>query len=386
MASNSLMDRTAIVGIGWTEFSKASGRPVLDLAAEASLRALDDAGLKPAVIDGLVTSSWNFDSVAPDPLAHALGITDCHFQLFDCGGGRTTCAVVGAAAAAVHAGLCDYALVYRAGNDRSERQSATRVRRLHDEWYGEMHAAIVFGPHVTAYMARYGTTSIDFAHVAVTQRRNALLNPKAMMRAPITVEDHQNSPWIIEPFRLLDCCLQTDGAVALVITSIERAHDTRHSGVPIVGVVGGSSPAYRPLWEINAPKAAAWLYQQAGITVDDIDFAELYDPFTGMCLMHIEGFGLTGPGEAGAWVRDGQSGLDGSVPVNTHGGLLSEGHVSGYNHVVEAVQQLRPHGVADDVCQGEHDYDRAHCRQVKDARVGLVCGENGESALLLRRA
>jgi acetyl-CoA acetyltransferase len=384
MASKGLTDQTAIVGIGWTEFSKESRRTVLDLAAEASLRAIDDAGLRPTDVNGLVTSCWNFDAVAPDAVAHALGVVDCRFQLFDCGGGRATCAVVGVAAAAVHAGLCENVLVYCAANQRSERRS--RPRRSPDEWYGEMHAAVVFGPYVTAHMARYGTTSLDFANLAVTQRQHALLNTKAMMRTAVTVEDHQNSPWIIEPFKLLDCCLQTDGAVAIVITSMERARDSRWGPVPILAAVGGGAPAYGPSWELSAPRTASRLYGQAGISARDVDFAELYDPFTGMCLMHIEGFGLTGAGNGGPWIRAGHSGLDGTTPVNTHGGLLSEAHVTGYNHVVEAVQQLRPNGVVDDLCDGAHDYDRSRCRQVKAAQIGLVCGEGGDSALLLRSA
>lgn len=138
-------------------------------------------------------------------------------------------------------------------------------------------------------------------------------------------------------------------------------------------------------WQTHAERAAPQLYRQAGVTVADIDLAELYDPFTGMCLLHIEGFGLAPPGEGAAWVREGNSSLDGSLPVNTHGGLLSEGYLQGLNHVVEAVQQLRSTGVADDFCRGPHTFDRTSCRQVRGAKMALVCGEAGHSALLLHR-
>jgi acetyl-CoA acetyltransferase len=132
--------------------------------------------------------------------------------------------------------------------------------------------------------------------------------------------------------------------------------------------------------------AARLLYEAGGISAVDIDFAELYDPFTGMCLLHMEGFGLAADGEAAEWVREGGSGLDGTTPVNTHGGLLSEAYLGGYNHVIEAVQQLRPEGVIDDLCGTAHTFDRTRCRQIRNANLGLVCGESGESALLLRRS
>jgi acetyl-CoA acetyltransferase len=168
------------------------------------------------------------------------------------------------------------------------------------------------------------------------------------------------------------------------VTSLDRARDLPHAPVSIMAAMGGSLPPAHA-WETHAVRAAPALYAGAGITSSDVDLAELYDPFTGMCLLHMEGFGLAPAGEGAAWVRAGQSGLDGQTPVNTHGGLLSEAYIHGLNHVVEAVQQLRPGGVVDDFCDGPHDYDRAHCRQVRDAEIGLVCAEAGDSSLILRR-
>jgi acetyl-CoA acetyltransferase len=388
LPEQAIKNKTAIAGIGWTAFSKASGTTVANLAAEASLNAIHDAGLTPRDIDGIVTYYYGSDSFDVRELAPILGIDRCNFDLF-CGlGGGWACGAVAAAAMAVFAGVCENVLVYRAMNGRSERRPRNpdaHAARGVKQWTipsGVNHAADVFGVPVVAHMARYGTTTLDFAHLAVTQRRHAGLNRKAMMRAPITVEEHQASPWITYPFRLLDCCLQTDGAAAIVVTSAERARNLRHKPVFISSVMGGSVAGEHP-WEVNAHKAAAPLYAGAGITPRDVDLAELYDPFTGMCLLHMEGFGLAPRGEVGAWVRAGGNALDGETPVNTHGGLLSEGYIQGLNHVVEAVQQLRPGGVLDDFCVGAHDYDRAHCRQVKDPHVALVCGECGDTSLIL---
>jgi acetyl-CoA acetyltransferase len=296
---------------------------------------------------------------------------------------------VASAALAVHAGLCTHALVYRAMNGYSNRAGGVPRSPSGPEQftlpYGEVHAAATFGHYATAHMARFGTTSLDFAHLAVTQRKHAMLNTKAVMRKPLTVEEHQSSRWVVYPYRLLDCCIQTDGAVALVITSAERARDLRQAPVTIMAMLSGRT-APENQWETNGVRAAPALYGAAGIAPADVDVAELYDPFTFMCMTHMEDFGLVPKGEAGAWVRAGENGLDGRCPVNTHGGLLSEAYVQGLNHVIEAVQQLRPGGVCDDLCNGAHTYDRTTCRQVRDAQIALCCGEEGGSSLLLRKA
>src|SRR4051794_4990072 len=384
--------RTAISGIGWTAFTRSADRSVLGLATEASLRAVDDAGLAVGDIDGVVTFFHNQDTIAPRQLVQALGLQDCHFQIMGALGGGWACAAVASAAMAIHAGLCRNVLVFRAMKGRSESSKPARIAPSEEQWsrpFGISHAAARFGPHVAAHMARYGTTSLDFGHLAVTQREHARLNRKSMMTDPMTIEDHQASPWVIYPFRLLDCCIRSDGAVALIVSAADRARDTRHGPVYLRSMMGGTLTNQHGtlhadgLWELNAHRAAGKLYAGGGLSPADVDLAELYDPFTGICLMHIEGFGLAGPGEAGARVRAGDCSLDGPIPVNTHGGLLSEAYMHGLGHVVEAVQQLRRGGVVDDFCPGAHDHDRTHCRQVRDAKVGLVCGECGDSSLLL---
>ena len=393
MPEQPIKDKTAIVGIGWTEFSRRSGSTALTLATQASLNAVRDAGLSVQDIDGMVSHFHkHMDTVQPRDMVTALGLKKCNFEVFNAIGGSWNCAATLIAASLVYSGICKYVLVYRATNRYSEGR-AQRARRAEevtgpDQFttpFGSHHAAATFGPRATAHMARYGTTTLDFAHLAVTERQHAMLNKKAMMRKPMTIEDHQNSRWIVYPFRLFDCCQETDGGVAYVVTSAERARDLKHAPVYIMSGVGGSGQT-EGLWETNGVNAAPLLYGGAGVSPKDVNVAEIYDPFTFMCMTHIEDYGLVKKGEVGAWVREGHNKLDATCPVNTHGGLLSEGHIHGQNHVIEAVQQLRPEGVVDDLCAGSHSYDRTQCRQVRDPKIALVCGESGGSAMLLRRA
>lgn len=400
---DALRDRAAITGVGWTELTKRSGRSVLGLATEAALAAIDDAGLDPTDVDGLVTFYWGArDTPAPTQLAESLGLTSMNLSACDAGGGAWACASVAVAAMAVHAGMCRHVLVYRAANSRSERPGPgfdpwPGGQRQWSEPFGATHAATLYGPHVSAWMAEYAITNGDFAPLAVQQRRHAALNSKALMTAPITEADHQSSPWIIEPFRLLDCSVWNDGAMALVVSATSDAHRMRHDPVTIRAARGGSlgapvrSRTRSRHWELHALDAAATLYRAAGVTPDDLDLAQLYDPFTGMTLLHVEQFGLTPAGGSPTAVSAGELGLDGRIPTNTHGGHLSEGNLAGLGHVIEAVQQLRTHGVTDDHCPftaggaRAHDHDRAHCRQVCDPELALVAAESGDSALILSR-
>jgi 17-hydroxy-3-oxo-4-pregnene-20-carboxyl-CoA lyase len=385
-----MREKTAIAGIGWTAFARGLGTSTKSLAAQASLNAVADAGLSVADIDGIVSFYWEKpDSPDPVEIAAALGIKNCNFSDFCSLGGTWSCGAVASAAMAVHADLCKHVLVYRAMNGYSNR--AVREPRSPsglDQFtlpYGEVHAAAKYGHYATAHMARFGTTSLDFAHLAVTQRDHAMLNKKAVMREPLTLEAHQSSRWVVYPYRLLDCCIQTDGAVALIVTTAERARDLKQAPVYIMSMLSGLTVSEHQ-WQTNGVRAAPALFNAAGITPADVDLAELYDPFTFMCMTHMEDFGLVPKGEVGAWVRANHNSLDGKCPVNTHGGLLSESYVQGLNHVIEAVQQLRPGGVRDDLCNGPHTFDRTICRQVRDAEIALCCGEEGGSSLLLRRA
>jgi acetyl-CoA acetyltransferase len=228
------------------------------------------------------------------------------------------------------------------------------------------------------HMHEYGTTSAHFGAIAVTMRSHALLNESAQMKKPMTLEDHQNSRFIAEPFRLFDCCLNSDGAAAVVVTSAERAKDLQHPPVRIVG--GTQCHTHKNFFEAPSPaqqgeeEAAKRLYERYGLSPQDFDFAELYDCFTFTVLAQLESYGFCGIGESGPFAEEGHIALGGKIPVNTHGGLLSHGYIDGMTHITEGVKQLR-----------------GNCgqRQVEDAKHGLVTGNGGDLAthanLVLRR-
>ncbi len=383
-------DRSAITGIGYTPISRRSGVAVETLALRASLAAIRDAGLEPRDIDGVASYAAG-DSAPVRSVAQALGLEASGWYCDVFGGGSYSCATVAQASMAVATGQCRHVLVYRALNGRSGR----RLGRSMGEDAGEaprVEGAAQFtlpfgllGPaHSYAMLARrhmveYGTTTEHLGHVAVNMRANAARNERAIMRDPITLEDHQKSRWIAEPFRLLDCCQETDAACALVMSSADAAGDGPHSPVYVSGyAVGGrSGPAlaldkYDDFTTSFAAQIAPKLYARAGIEVGDIGLAALYDAFTYLIIAQLEDFGFCAKGEGGPFVASGAIAPDGAVPVGTNGGLLSEGYVHGLNNVLEAVTQLR----------GE-----AGERQVPGVEVALASGwgANVGSALVLRR-
>jgi acetyl-CoA acetyltransferase len=244
--------------------------------------------------------------------------------------------------------------------------------------YGMIAPAQNYALGARMHMNRYGTTAEQLGAVAVTQRAHAVHNPRALMRTPIDLDDYLGSRWITEPLRLLDCCLETDGACALVVTSADRAADLRRPVVTLTGWAWGIgmndfSNSDADLTTTPARLVARQLFERTGLGPTDIDVAELYDAFSISVLLQLEDYGFCQRGEAGPFVASGATGLGGSIPVNTHGGFLSEGYIHGLNHVCEAVAQLR----------GE-----AGERQVPAARVALSTAQPGyingvSSALLL---
>jgi acetyl-CoA acetyltransferase len=378
-------DLTAIVGIGATLYSKNSGVSTLELALRAICAAIEDAGLDRSDIDGLVTHSVG-DAVPAAAVAHCLGVDDPKLLLDLTGGGSMSAATVGAAAMAVASGQAEVVVCYRALNARSEfrmggtdRAAPTLVEFQYQVPYGLVAPPQQYALVARAYLSRSGATAEDLGRVAITQRAHAQLNPRALMTTPLTMDQYLQSPFISEPLRLFDCCLETDAAVALVITSTERARDLRTTPVLISGATTGGGHSFfsgsRADYSTSAAREMApRLYSKAGIGPTEIDVAELYDAFTPLVLMQLEDYGLAPRNEAAAMVAAGETALIGSLPVNTHGGHLSEGYVHGLNHVVEAVTQLR---------------GAAGPRQVVKASTALCTGQPGyvsgvTSALILR--
>jgi len=353
--------QTAIAGIGATEFSKASGRSELKLAVEAVRAALDDAGLRPADVDGLVT--FSMDSNAEIAVARELGAGELTFFSLIGYGGGAACATVQQAAMAVATGAASVVVCYRALNERSGRRFGqvavgaalgSTSSALDNAWHYPMGLATPAATVAMAarrYMHVYGATSADFGTVAVADRKHAAANPAAWFyQRPITLAEHQESRWICEPLRLLDCCQETDGAVAVVVTSLERARFVKPAPVLIRAAAQGSGPGqytmtsyYRDdltgLPEMGV--VARQLWAQAGIGPADIRTAVLYDHFTPYVLMQLEELGFCPRGEAKDFIAGGTIELGGTLPLNPHGGQLGEGYLHGMNGIAEAVRQVR---------------------------------------------
>jgi acetyl-CoA acetyltransferase len=390
--SDQLARRAAIAGIGATEFSKNSGRSELRLAVEAIQLALDDAGLAAADVDGLTT--YTMDTNPETMVANALGIGDLSFFSRVHYGGGAPAALVQQAAMAVATGAADVVVCYRAFNERSglrfgsgqlsdvQVSTAEATRYSWVSPYGLRTPASWVAMFAQRYLHDYGATTEAFGHVAVACRKHAATNPHAHFYGrPITLEDHQSSRWISEPLRLFDCCQETDGAQALVVTTAERARDL--AGVPavIAAVAQGSADGQQQMTSFyrdditGLPEmgvVARQLWRTSGLGPDDIDGAILYDHFTPFVLCQLEELGFCGRGEAKDFVRDGALEIGGRLPVNTHGGQLGEAYLHGMNGIAEAVRQIRGTAV----------------NQLDNARTQLVTGGTGvpTSGLILERA
>ncbi|MDP9092314.1 MAG: lipid-transfer protein [Actinomycetota bacterium] len=356
-----LSGRAAIVGIGATEFSKDSGRSELRLAAECVRVALDDAGLRPSDVDGLVT--FTMDTNTEAAVAREVGIGELTFFSRIHYGGGAACATVQQAAMAIATGMADVVVCYRAFNERSGHRfgqvSATLATAptssgLDASWSYPMGLSTPAGfVAMTArrYMHAYGATSEDFGTVAVADRKHAANNPKAFFYGkPITMDDHQRSRWIAEPLHLLDCCQESDGGVAVVVTSAERARDLRQRPAIVRGAAQGSGvdqyvmTSYFRDGLTGLPEmgiVGRQLWRQGGIAPDDVQVAILYDHFTPFVLIQLEELGFCPPGEARNFIADGAIELGGRLPINTHGGQLGEAYIHGMNGIAEGVRQLR---------------------------------------------
>ena len=374
-------NKGAIVGVGFTEYSQNSGRSVLSLALECCHRAIEDAGLMPKDIDAVLAFAPVDDSVPTEAVATGLALPQLNYALDWRAGGFAPSALVSSAAFAINSGMAKAAVVYRAMNGRSgfrlggtaeqaaflklQAQAGGQYRAP----YGWLNFAQAMAIWCRRHMISYGTTQEHLGAIAVSQRASALLNERAVQRKPLTMEDYMASRPIVDPFHLFDMCLETDGGCAFVVTSADRARDCREKPIYIKAsaYVGGPRVDWDPTWahvllwedltENFTKNLGQKLYREAGLGPNDIDVAEIYDCFTHTVLLGLEGLGFCAKGEGGPFAASGAIGLNGQIPVNTNGGMLSEAYIHGMNTIAEAVMQLRGEGGA---------------RQVPNAEVAIV--------------
>jgi acetyl-CoA acetyltransferase len=395
----SLKDRACIVGVGESAFSRGSGKTELRLLLDASMSAINDAGLKPHDIDGIIGPPLG---ATAEHMAANLGIEDLRYATTVHMGGASPVVSLQSAALAVACGIANNVLIpvgwngyssnpVRGGGARAQTGAQTEERPLATANplqntigayylpYGATTPVQWYAWLATRHQKLYGTPFEAMGSVALAERKHAQLNDQAMMRGrPLTMQEYLAARWVSYPFRLYDCCLETDAACAIVVSSAERAKDLKKPAVYISGVAEGHPypaddiPARPDPFVIGLTFAAPKAFEMAGVTHKDIDFLEVYDCFTYVVMLQIEAMGFCKRGEIKDFVQGGRIELGGELPLNTHGGLLSEAHVWGTNHIVEAARQLR------------HECGP---RQVKDAEVGLVTGwgDFGDGGLAILR-
>lgn len=390
-----LRGKYAIVGVGETGYTRGSGCTTRALGTRAVRAAVEDAGLTMADVDGLLSYSFN-DSTPSPTIAGDLGIRP-NFHMDVYGGGSSIEALVGIAMGVIEAGMCRTVVIYRAMNGFSQvRIGGTGGRgaragltgeSLFTRGIGLMSAGQMFCQSFMRHMYDYGTTPEQVAHVKVIHSEHASNNPKAYYQQRVTVDDVLNSRMIVKPLHLLDCCVETDNGTALVVTSIDRARDCRHTPAVIQSVVGRCMKPrpdnhYQagPISTVAGHYAKEILWPNAGVGPEDIDVTGSYDAFTFTTMLQLEDYGFCKKGEGGEYVSSGAMRLGGKRPNNTSGGHLCEGYTHGINMVIENTRQLR-HDV-DDSCpvgpdgkrQHTYDYTEGGCRQVKNVELTANMG------------
>jgi acetyl-CoA acetyltransferase len=369
---------TAIVGIGESRLGRVPGMTALELQREAAEAALADAGLTFGDIDGLLTTPVRTENWAMPcgMVAQEFGLRPRYIATLDVAG-ASGCSMVMHAAMAVATGQAGAVLCVAGQPGLSHRGRDSMVKTLAGAGWAHPDLEAPYGPLVPTlyalvaqrHMAEYGTTAEQLAEVAVAMRGWAAMNSNAQKREPISIADVLASPMVTSPLHVLDCALVSDGAVAVIVTGRDRARDLRRRPVLPLGAGSGFSHGYigeyQSLTSTAAADAGREAFRQAGVMPADIDVAQLYDCFTITVIIELEDLGFCAKGEGGAFVQGGRIGPGGSLPVTTHGGLLSAGHpglAGGMFHVAEAVRQLR----------GD-----AGARQVNDAELALVHGNGG---------
>ena len=406
-----LADKYAIVGVGETEYMRGngSGRSTRALGVQAVRAAMNDAGMKPGDIDGMLSYSGN-DSTFSTFIAGDLGIR-LNFYMDVHGGGSSTEALVGIAIGVIEAGLCKTVAIYRAMNGFSQvRIGGTGARsaapingdQLHARAYGWQSAGQMFAPTFMRHMYDYGTRPEQVAMVKVIHSEHASNNPKALYKKRMTVDDVLNSRMICKPLHLLDCCVETDNGNCIIVTSADRARDCKHHPVLIRSVVGRCCKPridmhyqHGPISRVAGHYAKDILFPNADVKPEDIDITGSYDAFTFTTMLQLEDYGFCKKGEGPDYVSNGTMRLGGRRPNNTSGGHLCEGYTHGIAMVIENVRQLR-HDV-DDSCpigpdgkrQHTYDYREGGCRAVKDVQLSANLGwamPGTGSAMIMRRA
>jgi acetyl-CoA acetyltransferase len=355
VATNGIKDRTAIVGIGQTTFGKGLPQSELGLACEAISNALDDCGIAPSEVDGM--GSYTLEANSEVDVARSVGLGDIRwFSQIGYGGGAG-CGVILQAAMAVATGQADVVVAWRARKRASaaSRPWAQVEARVdgHGQFtrtFGLLRPVDEIGMLTRRYMHEYGATRDHLANVAIAARKHANRNPNAMMyQRTLSREEYMNARWISEPLCLFDNCLETDGALAVVIVSAERAKDLPHTPAYIHS--GAQSipqehetmtnfytgdPLRGPAWE-----CANALWSKSDVKPADVKVAQLYDAFSPLILLSLEGYGFCARGEAGPFTDNGNIELGGQLPVNTSGAGMSEAYVHGFNLITEGVRQMR---------------------------------------------
>ena len=403
-----LRDKYAIVGVGETPYTRGSGLTTRAMGTNAVRSAILDAGLKPSDIDGMLSYQSGDSTFAPF-IAGDLGIR-LNFYMDVFGGGSSTEALIGIAIGVIAAGMCKTVAIFRSMNGYSQvRIGGTGARSappvngdmLHSRAYGWQSAGQMFAPTFLRHMHDYGTTPEQVAMVKVVHSEHASNNPKALYKKRNTVADVLGSRFICKPLHLLDCCVETDNATAIIVTDADRARDLRHTPALIRGVAGRVNKPrldmhyqHGPISTVAGHYAKDILWPNAGVGPEDIDVTGAYDAFTFTTMLQLEDYGFCKKGEGGDYVSSGITRLGGKRPNNTSGGHLCEGYTHGMNMVIENVRQLR-HDIDDSCPVGPdgkrvhtYDYREGGCRQVKGAEVSANLGwamPGTGSAMVMRR-
>jgi len=354
-------NQAAIVGIGQTEFSKDSGRSEQQLAAEAVIAACEDAGINPEEIDGCIT--YTIDNSDEVDLLRSAGCKELNYTVRLPQGGAANAATLYHAKNAVESGVCDVVVIWRAMNERSQYRFGQPTVSISPDANGStfIEWCFPFGAQTPAswealscgqYLSKYGVTSEDLGNIAVLMRKHAATNPNAWFyNQPITLDDHQNSRWIVKPWlRLLDCCQESDGGVAIIVARMDKAKDLKQTPARLLAAQYSflfNHEIISDFYEGDltglpfSERVTEKLIEDAGIAPKDTDVAMIYDNFTPQVLRQLEGFGYCGPGEAKDYIADGNMELDGKTPLSPNGGLIGEGYIHGMNNITEAVRQIR---------------------------------------------